>query len=218
MGIKEKILYKLMGTNAEIETIYKQKGYCDEWVEAYKAGHPKMKVMDKLTLADVLITLDRYSEAESLLNEIKVNGFSDDITKGVYYLTLINLYIGQKRADEAMDVLEKQGEFLNIFYSAPAYQRMSISYYDSVAVTLAMNGRYEVAAKYYELEKQSAAKYDKTGIYPMLTNVHLLKLAGNAEVAEKEAEAAKNYIENYNGFSLPWQKDSFLRLLEKSLK
>ncbi len=218
MGLKEKILYKLMGTNEEIETIYKQKGHCDEWVEAYKAGHPKMKTMDKLTLADVLITLDRYSEAESLLNEAKVNGLSDDIIKGVYYLALINLYIGQKRAEEAMDVLEKQGKFLNIFYSAPAYQRMSIAFYDSAAVTLAMNGKYEAAAKYYSLEKQSAVKYDKTGIYPMLTNVHLLKLAGNDEMVEKEAEATKNYIENYNGFSLPWQKDSFLRLLEKSLK
>ena len=72
MGLKEKILYKLMGTNEEIETIYKQKGHCNEWVEAYKNGHPKMKVMDKLTLADALVSLEKFDEAEALLESVNV--------------------------------------------------------------------------------------------------------------------------------------------------
>lgn len=218
MGLKEKILYKLMGTNEEIEGIYKQKGHCDEWVEAYKAGHPKMKTMDKLTLADALTSLERYDEAEAILNEVKVNGFSDDITRGVYYLALMNLYIGQHRAEEALNILANQKKFLDIFYSSPAYERMSIAYYDSAAVILAMNGQYEAAAYYFELEKKSAVKYDKTGIYPMLTNIRLLKFSGSNELAEQEAVAARNYIENYNGFTLPWQKESFFKLLDKSLR
>ncbi len=217
MGLKEKILYKLMGTNEEIETIYKQKGHCDEWVEAYKNGHPKMKVMDKLTLADALVSLEKFDEAEALLESVNVGITADDITKGTYFLVLINLYIGQNRAADALAILEKHGKFLNIFYSAPAYQRMGGAFYDSAAVVLAMNDYHDDASRYYELEKQWAAKYDKTGIYPMITNVRLLKLVGNEEAAQNEAETARNYINNYNGLDMPWQKNSFLKMLDKAL-
>lgn len=218
MGLKEKIMYKLMGTTEEIENIYKEKGFCDEWVEAFKAAHPRMAFMDKFRLADVYNTLGRYSEAESLLKEIHVFQLTGDLKLAMYYNTLLCTYVGQKRAEDAMEVFKKWQRFLDTFFSSASFEKFAISYYDNAAAVLAMNGEIKGAAQYLEMEKQSAQKYDKTGIYPMITYVRMLALSGDQELAAEEAEPVRERIKSWDQYRYSWEKDSFLNILDKALK
>ena len=81
-----------------------------------------------------------------------------------------------------------------------------------------MNGRLEAAGYYYQLEQKSAETYDITGTYPKLTNVHMLKEAGNDEMAAEEAEKTRQYIENYDSYKFAWQKADFIRMLDSYMK
>ena len=219
MGLMKKLLYKLAGINEELAQIYESKGYCDEYIEKFKALHSKkMDPMDYLTLADIYISLYRYNEAEEALSHVAVGFMTDDTIKGMYLLQRLNLYIGEGKGQEALDVFTKEQKFLDIFFSAPAYKRMGVAYYDAAAVTLAMNGQLEAAGHYYQLEKQSAEANNKSRIYPVLTNVHMLKAAGNDGMAEEAAVKAREDIMNFTGYSYPWQKEQFLDMLESYMK
>ena len=218
MGLVKKVLYKLAGINEELVQIYETKGYCDEYIDGFKALNKKMKPMDYLTLCDIYTGLERYSEAEEMLSRVSVGFMTDDTIKGMYLLNKINLLLGENKGAEAYEVFAKEQKFLDIFFSAPAYRRMGIAYYDSAAVTLAMNGRMDEAVQYYKWEKAASDKYDKTGVYPMLTNVHMLKAAGNDSLAEEFAAKAREYIENYNEFKFRWQKEQFLGMLDRYMK
>ena len=218
MGLKEKIMYKLAGTTEELENIYKEKGFCDEWVEAFKAAHPKMKFMDSFRLADVLNSLERYSEAENILKEVRIFQMTDDLKVAMYYNTLMSTYIGQKRAEDAMEILRKWQRFFDAFFSGPLYEKYGIAYCDNAAAVLAMNGEIQGAAQYLEREKQLAQKYDKTGIYPMITYVRMLALSGDQELAREEAEPVRKRIEEWSQYNYPWEKDNFMKILDSALK
>ena len=144
MGLMKKILYKLAGINEELVQIYESKGYCDEYIDKFKALHSKkMDPMDSLTLADIYISMKRYSEAEEMLSPVNIGFGTDDTIKGMYLLQRINLFIGEGKGQEAFEVFAREQKFLDIFFSAPAYKRMGVAYYDAAAVTLAMNGQLE---------------------------------------------------------------------------
>ena len=219
MGLMKKIMYKLAGINEELDLLYQERGYCDEYAEKYKALHSKkMSQMDYLTLADIYISLRRYSDAEEMLSNVKVGFTTDDTVKGMYLLQKLNLFVGEGKAEEALSVFAKEQKFLDIFFSAPAYKRMGVAYYDTAAVTLAMNGQLEAAGRYYQLEKQSAEANNKAHLYPVLTNVHMLKAAGNDEMAQEAAEKAREEIMNFTSYSYPWQKEQFLAMLDDYMK
>ncbi|MBR6386078.1 MAG: hypothetical protein IKS03_08195 [Ruminococcus sp.] len=219
MGLMKKVLYKLAGINEELVQIYESKGYCDEYIDKFKALHSKkMAPMDYLTLADIYISMKRYSDAEEMLSHVNIGFMTDDTIKGMYLLQRLNLYIGEGKGQEAFEVFAREQKFLDIFFSAPAYKRMGVAYYDAAAVTLAMNGQLEAAGRYYQLEKQSAEANNKAYLYPVLTNVHMLKAAGNDDMAEEAAAKAREEIMNFNSYSYPWQKEQFLDMLNDYMK
>lgn len=216
MGLMKKMMYKLAGINEELYNIFEQKGPCEEYAEGYKELHSKkMKPMDYTTLADLYTTLEKYDEAEEMLSHVKINFMTDDTIKGVYLLSKLNLLVGQKKGEEAYALFTKEQKYLDIFFSAPAYRRSGMAYYDTAAVLLAMNGQLQAAGYYYKLEQESSQTYDKTGVYPMLTNVHMLKLMGNETTAQEAADKAREYITNYNEFKYVWQKEQFLHMLDR---
>lgn len=219
MGLMKKIMYKLAGINEELELLYQERGFCEEYAEKYKALHSKkMSPMDYLTLADIYISLKKYSDAEEMLSHVNIGFNTDDTIKGMYLLQRLNLYIGEGKSQEAFDTFVRKQKFLDIFFSAPAYKRMGVAYYDAAAVTLAMNGKLEAAGRYYQLEKQSAEANNKAKLYPVLTYVHMLKAAGNDDMAEEAAVKAREEIMNFTGYSYPWQKEQFLNMLGDYMK
>ncbi len=219
MGLMNKILCKLAGINEELKQIYEERGICDEYIDKYRALHSKkLQGMDCLILAGMYTSRERYSESEEMLDRVKINFMTDDTLKGVYYLEKMNLLIGLKKGEEALDIFIKNQKFLDIFFSAPSQRSRAIAYYDTAAVVLAMNGRLEAAGYYYQLEQKSAETYDITGTYPRLTNVHMLKVAGNDAMAAEEAEKTRQYIENYDSYKYAWQKADFIRMLDIYMK
>ncbi len=215
MGLFKKILYKLVGTSEELEAIFQEKGYCDEWIECYCQLHPNLSFEHKTTLADVFTSLGKYREAEEILNSIKITMLDNDDTRGMYYLQWLNLYAYTHRTAQAADIMQKNQKFLDIYFTSPARERMGGAYFDAAAITAALVKNSAAAQRYYEFELQWAKKHDETGIYPKVTKVHLLNLFEQYEQAQQEAEATKAYIESYSGFKYHWQKDAMLRLLEK---
>ena len=219
MGLMNKILCKLAGINEELQQIYEERGICDEYIDKYRALHSKkLQDMDCLILAGMYTSRERYSESQEMIDRVKIGFMTDDTIKGVYYLEKMNLLIGLKKGEEALDIFIKNQKFLDIFYSAPSQKRRAIAYYDTAAVVLAMNGRLEAAGYYYQLEQKSAETYDITGTYPRLTNVHMLKVAGNYAMAAEEAEKTRQYIENYDSYKYAWQKADFIRMLDIYMK
>lgn len=216
MGIFKKILYKLAGTSEELQQLYAEKGPCNEYIDALIAFQKKPSDFDKILNADLLISAERYAEAEEILDGIKINSLlSDDDIKGMGNLVLMNLYIHTGRRKEAGELLRKHTKFHDIYFQSPSRRRYAACYYDLAADILSYEGDEKAAMHFLNLEKQWSQKYEpKFPIMPRITYVGILKNL-NMEIMNEEYENVKRLIEGYDGYTRQWQKDSLLNILEK---
>lgn len=217
MGLMKKILYKLAGTSEELQELYKEKGPCNEYIDALMAFQKKPSDFDKILNADLLISVERFEEAERLLDSVKINFMSDDDIKGFGVFVRTNLYIQTGRREEAHEIFKKELKFLNIFFSSPSKARSAGAFYDLAAEIFSYEGDEKAAMHFLNLEKQWSQKYEpKFPIMPRITYVRILKNL-NMEIMNEEYENVKRLIEGYDGYERQWQKDSLLNLLEKNI-
>ncbi|MDE6797129.1 MAG: hypothetical protein K2J36_03855 [Ruminococcus sp.] len=215
MGILKKILYKMAGTNEEIESLYREKGPCNEWVDARIAIQKKPKTFDKALNADMLISVGRYAEAEEILDSISLNLMSDDDAKGMTLFERMNLYIHTGRYEKATEIFTQNQKFLDIYFTSPVRERYAIAYFDAISRISAYNHDEQNANNYLSHEKVFSEKYE--GDFPVMfkiTNVAVLKLLGS-ESAQSEYEKLKAEIESHD-FPMVWQKEHNLKLLSKA--
>ena len=112
MGIIKKLLNKMAGVTEEMQAIYIEKGPCSEYVDTYIAAHKNPKPYDRLLIADQLISVKRYEEAEKMLDSVKISALSDDDIKGTGHFERINLYLRTGRADEAFEIFCKNKNWI----------------------------------------------------------------------------------------------------------
>lgn len=217
MGLLKKVLYKLAGTSEELQELYKEKGPCNEYVDAVIAFQKKPSDFDKIMNADLLISVERYAEAEEILNGIKIDSLlADDDIKGMGNFVLMNLYIHTGRREGAGELLRKHAKFHDIYFQSPSRKRYAIAYYDLAADIFSYEGNEKAAMNFLNLEKQWSQKYEpKFPIMPRISYVRILKNL-NMEILNEEYENVKRFIEEYDGYERQWQKDSMLDLLEKA--
>lgn len=220
MGILKKILYKLAGTSEELQQLYAEKGPCNEYVDACIAFQKNPSPFDKILNADLLISVERYDEAEEILDGIKINSllFSDDDIKGMGNFVLMNLYIHTGRREEAGELLRKHAKFHDIYFQSPVRKRYAPSYYDLAADILSYEGNEKAAmsflARMQECEQKNASGFS---VLPKITYARILRHLGK-ETWREEYAAVKSYIEGYTEYKMPWQKEYTLRLLEEAVR
>lgn len=220
MGLLKKILYKLAGTNEELQQLYAEKGPCNEYIDAVIAFQKNPSSFDKIMNADLLISAERYDEAEEILNGIKINSliFSDDDIKGMGNFVLMNLYINTGRREEAGELLRKHAKFHEIYFQSPPRKRYGMSYYATAADILSYEGNEKAAMSCLANVQESAQKYQPDyPILPKITYVVILKNLGKEEWHDEYA-AVKDYIEGYKDYKMPWQKEYMLKTLEKAVR
>lgn len=218
MGIIKKLLNKMAGVTEEMQAIYIEKGPCSEYVDAYIAAHKNPKPYDRLLIADQLISVKRYEEAEKMLDSVKISALSDDDIKGTGHFERINLYLRTGRADEAFEIFCKNKKFFDIYFGSPARERMAGSFYDVAADVLSIKGDEHGAMQYISFIRKWSQKYEPA--FPVMSGVsyvRVLKNLGNSQWHDEYA-SLKNQIENYGGYQMKWQKESTLNLLEDAVK
>ncbi len=219
MGILKKILYKLAGTSEELQQLYAEKGPCNEYVDACIAFQKNPSPFDTILNADLLISVERYDEAEELLDSVKINSvFSDDDIKGMGNFVLMNLYIHTGRREAAGELLRKHAKFHDIYFQSPVRKRYAPCYYDLAADILSYEGNENAAmsflARMQECERQ---KPNQFAVLSRITYVRILRHLGKEEWREEYA-AVKSYIEDYTGYTKLWQKEYNLKLLEEAVR
>lgn len=218
MGILKKLLNKMAGVTEEMQSIYAEKGMCSEYVDAYIAAHKNPKPYDRLLIADQLISVKRYEEAEEMLDSVKISALSDDDTKGTGNFVRINLYLRTGRTDEAFEIFCKNKKFLDIYFGSPVRERMAGSYYDAAADVLSLKGDEQGAMQYIVCIRKWSQKYEAA--FPVMSGISYVRVLRNLGDTQWQDEYAslKNQIENYGGYQMKWQKESTLNLLEDAVK
>lgn len=215
MGFFNKIVLKLAGTSEELEAIYKEKGPCKEYADGYAAINENKGLLDKCHAAEKYLNIFDYQRAEQILNSVSYPKFPNDDQEGTYNSMKLILCVNTNRVKEALNIMNNHGKMLNIFWGSPVYAPVSAPYYDCVATFFALTGDEERAMYWLNLEADINLKHDKTGVLNKISKCNVLfalKKAG----AQTEYESTKQYIEDNQNYTEPWQKEYFLKMLEHS--
>lgn len=187
-------------------------------MDARIANLKKPKPFDKCLIADMLISVERYPEAEDALESIKMPLVPDDDLKGMYAFEKISLYLYTGRFEQATEIFSQNQKFLDIYFTSPARKRMSGAYFDNSACIFAINGDAQGANHYLSLEKQFCEKYEVDfSISWKITNVSVLKFLGSDDL-QTEYEKVHKEIAEHEGFKMAWQKQHYLKLLSQAFK
>lgn len=200
---------------AEMNRIMAEKGICDEYIEAYKASHVKMSNFDRIHLADLLITVGRYEEADRILSSMSLGFFtSDDLDKATYCVAAMNLYLNTGRYADGFELLKKEKEFLDTFFQSPVGKQSAPAYYDCAACTCAANGYEGTAEEYIQMEERWAQRYDELGFYVPITRIAVKNLTGDPEGALADANELKSQIESCEKLQNKAARDAYLRMVD----
>lgn len=216
MGLMKKILYKIVGINGEMEELYRKKGLCNELVDVCIANFKNPKPYEKCLIADMLISVGRYAEAEDVLDNIKMPLIHDKDLKGESVFERINLYVQTRRYEQATEIFSQNQKFLDIYFNSHAHEKFSGDYFGAVARIFAANNNEQGASHYLSLEKSLSEKHETD--FPIswkITNVAVLKLLGS-DTAQAEYEKLKAEIESHD-FPMVWQKEHNLKLLSQAV-
>lgn len=220
MNFFTKLLLRFLGENPALVELRLEKGICDEYVELFRRTYPHPNKKRKIELADVLISLSRYDEAEAVLDSMKATIVDDDDTHGTYCNTLMTLYIETYRKEDGLALFRKYQKFLDLYFTSSGRNFYAPAYYDNAAVLLAMNGYTDLAGDYLGYEKQwvehNQEKYPASVYYPTITYIHMLTVLGKTEAAQQEAAKVRRSMEQF-AFKTAPQRDALFGMLEKAL-
>lgn len=218
MGLLKKVLYRLAGTSEELQHLYAEKGPCNEYIDAVIAFQKKPSSFDKCLNADLLISVERYNEAEELLDGVKINAFSDDDVKGMENFVRANLYIHTGRREEAGEIFHKNVKFFEIYFQSPSKMRYLGAYLDLAADIPSGEGDENGAMTFIGRMRAWSQKYEMN--FPVMSKISYVRVLKNLgkETLQSEYDLTKSYIENYNGYKMQWQKENLLDMLEKAVK
>ncbi|MBG0860826.1 MAG: tetratricopeptide repeat protein [Bacteroidales bacterium] len=77
-----------------------------------EANDPAIKMESSIWLSRIYNETGKYSESYRILSEIEIDGESSRVFRAMYYTTLADLFIKQKKYSEAIDPLEKAIDFV----------------------------------------------------------------------------------------------------------
>lgn len=197
-----------------LQKILAEKGYCDEYLQAFDRIYPPTNVTNKLRKADVLNTMQRFTESEQLLAAIPTFGLSDD-RKMEYHNCRLDLFLSSHRFAEAQQELAQCRQFMDIYAAANPARGMVYSL--NAAVTLATANDFEGSERYLKSAEQTAQSIkDISPVMVMIARTMQLYALGFQTQAQQQAEKTRAEIMNSPRLDKQWQKEHFLAQLSRA--
>lgn len=195
--------------------IYKQKGICDEYIAAINKRYSKLTNLEVLNLANAYMHLERFDEAERVLNGMPGESLLHGPSKPYYYKTYIWLYLNTGRLRQALDIYDASHTLLDKFFGDEGVA--GSSYYDDAALCMAVRRDFAAADRYRNLSAQAVEGHPERAYSPYMIMAELFALDGNEQEAVRAADAARQAVFSCQSFKYPWQRDSALRTVDMGL-
>ena len=214
-------IFRKNPADAELDRIYKEKGfYCDEYVEAFRAAHPRLRSDDHFTLCELYIGMEKYDSASKELLSVRPGSLLDIITPAQHAFCRIAISLGSGDYSDALAIYNEHVKFLDTFMSNPVRSKIAGDYYSYAAILCAIEGK-DTSDR--EIERYLARLREWCDLFPR----HRLLLS-ITEVAvlyakkEKEAEAAaakcRQTILDFPSFNYEWEREEYLKKLDRATR
>ncbi len=192
--------------------IYKQKGICDEYIAAVNKRNSKLTNLELLNLANSYMHLERFEEAERVLNGMPGESLLHGPSKPYYYKTYIWLYLNTGRYRQALDIFDASHDLLEKYFGGEG--AAGSSFYDDAALCMAVRGDFAAADRYRSLAVQAVSNRPERAYNPYMIMAELFTIDGNEQEAVRAAQAARQAVFACRSFKYPWQRDSALRTID----
>ncbi|MCR5816988.1 MAG: hypothetical protein K6F91_08910 [Ruminococcus sp.] len=205
------ILLRSFARREEIK-IYKQKGVCDEYIAAVSKRNSKLTNLELLNLANSYMHLERFEEAERVLNGMPGESLLHGPSRYYYYKSYIWLYLNTGRFRQALDIFDASRDMLDRFFGGEGAG--GSSFYDDAALCMAVRGDFAAADRYRSLAAQAVSNRPERAYNPYMIMAELFTIDGNEQEAMRAADAARQAAFACRSFKYPWQRDSALRTID----
>ena len=209
-------LVKIMFVQRESLKIFKAKGICPEYVDALRKQFVKNKLsnIQLVNYANALCFLERYDEAEQVLNRAPGESLQGPLSKPWYYKTYIWLYLCTGRYRQALDIFDASRGQLEKFFCGEGGN--ACAFYDDAALCSAIRRDFQTAEGFRIKAAEAAAAHPDRAHSPYMIMAELFILDGNEFEAQRAIEAARQAAINCQKYKYPWQRDNVLHSLDIS--
>lgn len=201
--------------NREAMAIYKQKGICDEYAAALSKRYSKLSNLQLVNLANVYMALERFNEAERVLNSMPGEALLHGPVKLWYYKSYIWLYLCTGRYQQALDIFDASRDRLEKFFGGEGAS--ASSFYDDAAICMAIRRDFAAADAYRNRSVQATANYPNRAYNPYMIMAELFMIDGNEAEAMRAADSARQAVFSCVSFKYPWERDDSLRRIDMGL-
>lgn len=218
------ILYGYVASKMKYEEpffrIMRECGPCEEALKMHRHLYPNPSPPYRIARADLLIAMDRFSEAEAELLSIPQPLQTTAPMRLRYHNCRMCIYAYTLRRQDAWQYY--QACCADADTAALRLPDYASSYYNTASLVLAMAGdaysseRYCQRLEQFAQKKKDPEKVLRIMIHAAVTRTERLYALGDiANAAALEAQA-RTAIENFTGFEHNWQKGFMLHLLDRA--
>lgn len=199
---REKPLYDLMA----------EKGVCDEVLQKHREIYPNPGIEEQLRYIDMLILLERYMEAETLLRAIVPKQVQPP-QQLIFYNCRMLLCTETGRAAEAYQILSANRTMLDSY--AKLNSQAASAYYATASLVYALHGDADTSAYYCDLVR--AHDSDGNDVLRLIAEIACAeRLYALRQTAEADALADSIRAKIAAADMKDWQRDRLLHAVSKA--
>lgn len=201
---------------AEAARIFKERGICDDYINAMNKHYSKLSNLQRISLANAYLYLNRLDECEQVMNRLPGEALLHGSVKMYYYKTYICLYLCTGRYRQACDIFLAVKDRLDKFFVGEGAG--GAAYFDDAALCLAIMHDFSGADSYRQLSEAAVASDPLKAYIPFMIMAELFILDGNMQEAAKAEHSAKAMLFSRNDYKYSWGRDSSLYSLEHGIR
>lgn len=199
---REKPLYDLMA----------EKGVCDEVLQKHREIYPNPGIEEQLRYIDMLILLERYMEAETLLRAIVPKQVQPP-QQLIFYNCRMLLCTETGKAAEAYQILSANRTMLDSY--AKLNSQAASAYYATASLVYALHGDADTSAYYCDLVR--AHDSDGNDVLRLIAEIACAeRLYALRQTAEADALADSIRAKIAAADMKDWQRDRLLHAVSKA--
>ena len=199
--------------------IYREKGICGEMLQKHAEIFPDPDTGELLSRIDMLLSIGRYAEAETLLDPI----YPADVPAKwqlLYYNARMLLYAETDRNQYAYELFSVNRRMLCEYARCTVGSGAAGAFYATVSLVLAQQGDAEGSAQFCDLCAQAyGSGSNAMGMDLFLPRIACAdRLYALGQTSEADAYAAKLRAEmtESTAFDREWKRQHLLRMLERA--
>ena len=201
---------------AEAVRIFKERGICDDYINALGKHYGKLSNLQRISLANAYLYLNRLDECEQVMNRLPGEALLRGPVKMYYYKTYICLYLNMGRYRQACDIFDAARDQLDKYFAGEGAG--GAAYFDDAALCLAIRRDFSGADGYRQLAQEVVGADPSKAYLPMMIMAELFILDGNLQEAERVEQSARAMIFSASGYKHSWGRDSSLYSFEHGVR